>query len=39
MADFTGYNLVFTGTERESAYFVDPLIIGDTTNTVVVVGV
>jgi len=38
MADFTGYNLVFTGTERESAYFVDPAIIGDTTNTVVVVG-
>jgi hypothetical protein len=38
MADFTGYNLVFTGMERESAYFVDPSIIGDTTNTVVVVG-
>jgi hypothetical protein len=39
MADFTGYNLVFTGMERESAYFVDPLIIGDSTNTIVVVGV
>ena len=39
MADFTGYNLVFTGMERESAYFVDPAIIGDTTNTVVVAGV
>ena len=38
MADFTGYNLVFTGMERESAYFVDPAIIGDTTNTTVVVG-
>ena len=39
MADFTGYNLVFTGMERESAYFVDPAIIGDTTNTVIVAGV
>ena len=39
MADFTGYNLVFTGTEREASYFVNPTIIGDTTNTVVVVGV
>ena len=38
MADFTGYNLVFIGTERESSYFINPTIIGDTTNTVVVVG-
>ncbi len=38
MGDLNGYNLTFTGTEREPALFVDPDIIGDTTNTTVVSG-
>jgi len=38
MGDLNGYNLVFTGTEKTPAYFMDPAIIDDTTNTVVVVG-
>jgi|TARA_R110000744_G_scaffold143565_2_gene255540 hypothetical protein len=38
MGDLNGYNVVFTGTERTPANFIDPDIIGDTTNTVVVNG-
>ena len=38
MGDLNGYNITFTGTEKQPAYFVDSAIIGDTTNTVVVVG-
>ncbi len=39
MGDLNGYNLTITGTEKSPANFIDPTIIGDTTNTVVVVGV
>lgn len=38
MGDLNGYNITFTGTEREPASFIDPTIIGDTTNTTVVSG-
>ena len=39
MGDLNGYNLVGTGMEKSPANFIDPTIINDTTNTVVVVGV
>lgn len=39
MGDLNGYNLTITGTEKSPANFIDPTIIGDTTNTVVVLGV
>ena len=38
MGDLNGYNLVLTAMEKSPANFVDPLIIGDTTNTVIVLG-
>lgn len=38
MGDLNGYNITFTGTEREPASFIDPTIIGDATNTNVVSG-
>tara|TARA_Y100000401_G_C8326015_1_gene228379 strand:+ start:26957 stop:27505 length:549 start_codon:yes stop_codon:yes gene_type:complete len=38
MGDLNGYNIVFTGTEKEPANFIDPQIINDTNNTVVVSG-
>ncbi len=38
MGDLNGYNIVFTGNEKSPANFIDPTIIGDTTNTVVVNG-
>ena len=39
MGDLNGYNLTLTGTEKSPANFMLPAIIGDTTNTVIVVGV
>lgn len=39
MGDLNGYNVTFTGMEKTPANFVSSAIIGDTTNTVVVVGV
>jgi len=39
MGDMSGYALAGVGTEKEPAFYVDSSIIGDTTNTVVVVGV
>jgi len=39
MGDLNGYNLTMTGTEKSPANFVDSAIIGDTVNTVVVLGV
>jgi len=38
MGDLNGYNLTFTGQEKNLATFVSSAIINDTTNTVVVVG-
>lgn len=38
MGDLNGYNITFTGTEKEPAFFIDPTIIDDTTNTTVVSG-
>ena len=38
MGDLNGYNITFTGTEKEPASFIDATIIGDTTNTTVVSG-
>tara|TARA_R110001599_G_scaffold242810_1_gene442563 strand:+ start:556 stop:1089 length:534 start_codon:yes stop_codon:yes gene_type:complete len=38
MGDLNGYNLTITGNEKSPANFIDPAIIGDTTNTIVVVG-
>ena len=38
MGDLNGYNLTFTGQEKNLATFVTASIINDTTNTVVVVG-
>ena len=38
MGDLNGYNITFTGTEREPANFIDPTIIGDAINTTVVSG-
>jgi|TARA_R110000824_G_scaffold2064_2_gene9915 hypothetical protein len=38
MGDLNGYNLVITGTEKSPANFIDPTIIGDTTNTVIILG-
>ena len=38
MGDLNGYNLALTGTEKSPANFILPSIIGDTTNTVIVVG-
>lgn len=38
MGDLNGYNLVCTAMEKSPANFIDPTIIGDTTNTVIVVG-
>jgi hypothetical protein len=38
MGDLNGYNITFTGTEREPAHFIDPTIIGDGTNSTVVPG-
>jgi len=39
MGDLNGYNLTLTGMEKSPANFMLPAIIGDTTNTVIVVGV
>jgi len=39
MGDLNGYNLTLTGTEKSPANFILSTIIGDTTNTVIVVGV
>jgi len=39
MGGLNGYNLTLTGTEKSPANFMLPAIIGDTTNTVIVVGV
>ena len=39
MGDLNGYNLTLTGMEKSPANFMLPSIIGDTTNTVIVVGV
>ena len=39
MGDLNGYNITFTGMEKAPANFIDPSIIDDTTNTVVVDGV
>jgi len=39
MGDLNGYNLTLTGMEKSPANFMLPAITGDTTNTVVVVGV
>ena len=39
MGDFNGYNLTIASSEKEPAFFVDSTIIGDTTNTAIVVGV
>ena len=39
MGEFSGYNLEGVGEEIEPALFIDPTIIDDTTNTVVVVAV
>jgi hypothetical protein len=38
MGDLNGYNITFTGTERNPAHFIDPTIIGDTANSTVVPG-
>ena len=38
MGDLSGYVISGVGTEKTPAYFVDPSIINDTTNTTVVVG-
>jgi hypothetical protein len=38
MGDLSGYNVSFTGTEKDLASFVDAAIIGDTANTTVVPG-
>lgn len=38
MGDFQGYNISFTSQERKPAYWVDPTIIDDTTNTSVTEG-
>ena len=38
MGDLNGYNITFTGTERNPAHFIDPTIIGDTANSTVVSG-
>lgn len=38
MGDLNGYNLEMVGMEKSPANFIDPLIIGDTTNTVIVLG-
>ena len=39
MGDFNGYNLAITCSEKEPAFFIDATIIGDTTNSTIVVGV
>ena len=39
MGDFNGYNLTIASSEKEPSFFVDSTIIGDTTNTAIVVGV
>jgi|TARA_R110000744_G_scaffold149643_1_gene262828 hypothetical protein len=39
MGDLNGYNITFTGTEKTPANFISSSIIGDTTNTVIVLGV
>ena len=38
MGDLNGYNITFTGTEKEPASFIDSTIIGDDINTTVVPG-
>ena len=38
MGDLNGYNLVLTGNEKSPANFILATIIGDTTNTVIVLG-
>lgn len=38
MGELTGYNLTITAQEKELSYFVDPTIIGDDTQTSIVVG-
>ena len=38
MGDLNGYNITFVGTESSPSSFIDPTIIGDTTNTTVVPG-
>ena len=38
MGDLNGYNLVITGMEKSPANFIISSIIGDTTNTVIVLG-
>tara|TARA_R110000823_G_scaffold252848_1_gene375387 strand:- start:1558 stop:2103 length:546 start_codon:yes stop_codon:yes gene_type:complete len=38
MGDLNGYNLTLAGTEKSPANFIIASIIGDTTNTVIVVG-
>lgn len=39
MGELNGYNLTITGQEKEMSYLVDPTIIGDGTQTEIVVGV
>ena len=39
MADLNGYNLELVGMEKSPANFISPTIIGDSTNTVIVLGV
>ena len=38
MGELSGYNLTATATEKQLSYFVDPTIIGDDTQTSIVVG-
>jgi hypothetical protein len=38
MGDLNGYNITFTGTEKEPASFIDPAIIGDAAHTNIVSG-
>jgi len=38
MGELSGYNLTITAQERELSYLVDPTIIGDDTQTTIVVG-
>lgn len=38
MGDLNGYNITFVGTEREPANFIEPTIIGNTTDSIVVTG-
>ena len=38
MGELSGYNLTITAQEREMSYLIDPTIIGDDTQTTIVVG-